>query len=231
MPAMSIPAAPPRLTYAHLAPLAAGIRRVVLLRTYHRVSVRGLAAPTVAAFATPLGSIALDRAALDGLADLPQVIVSLSRRMRRSIHWKCTCPFCRPYLADFSSDSACRRRCYARTSVAEVLERLWGGDETLIVISSDLSHFLSYAGKHHRVDPVLCTAMTRPPQPSGYLFYEQACGNIRSTVLMLAARQTRSSPAPAGSAQFRRYRRGSQPCGRLRARSAFTVSEPEHVDP
>ena len=29
-------------------------------------------------------------------------------------------------------------------AVAQVLERLWGGEETLIVISSDLSHYLPY---------------------------------------------------------------------------------------
>ena len=62
--------------YALLAPLAGRIRRVVLLGPCHRVSVRGLAAPTVKAFATPLGDIELDRAAIDGLADLPQVVAS-----------------------------------------------------------------------------------------------------------------------------------------------------------
>jgi AmmeMemoRadiSam system protein B len=55
--------------YARLAPLAGRIRRVVLLGPCHRVSVRGLAAPTVRAFATPLGSIPLDRAALDADPD------------------------------------------------------------------------------------------------------------------------------------------------------------------
>ena len=53
--------------YARLAPLAGRIRRVVLLGPCHRVSVRGLAAPTVRAFATPLGTIPLARAALDAL--------------------------------------------------------------------------------------------------------------------------------------------------------------------
>ena len=57
--------------YGLLAAQAARIRRVVLLGPCHRVAVNGLAAPTVQAFATPLGSIPIDRAALDALADLP----------------------------------------------------------------------------------------------------------------------------------------------------------------
>src|SRR6185295_12160769 len=62
--------------YQELAAARGIVRRVVLLGPAHRVAVRGLAAPGVEAFETPLGRIALDRAALGSLADLPQVVRS-----------------------------------------------------------------------------------------------------------------------------------------------------------
>src|ERR1700689_5175840 len=64
--------------YAALRPARETIRRVVLLGPVHRVPVRGLAVPgpAVSAFATPLGPVMLDRAALDALLQLPQVVAS-----------------------------------------------------------------------------------------------------------------------------------------------------------
>src|SRR3989338_9561724 len=61
--------------YATLRPIAAHIRRVVLLGPTHRVAVRGLALPGVEAFDTPLGRITLDAAAARLVAHLPQVTV------------------------------------------------------------------------------------------------------------------------------------------------------------
>jgi hypothetical protein len=129
--------------YAHLAPLAGGISRVVLLGPAHRVAVAGLAVPSVAAFATPLGPVPVDRAAIAVLADLPFVEQSdPAHQMEHSLEVQL--PFLQKVLGDFSvvplvvgnADGA---------AVAAVLERLWGGPETLIVISSDLSHYQDYA--------------------------------------------------------------------------------------
>jgi len=87
--------------YALLAPLAGRIRRVVLLGPCHRVAVRGLAAPTVQAFATPLGNIPLDRAALDALADLPQVVASdAAHAQEHSLEVQL--PFLQTVLGDFT---------------------------------------------------------------------------------------------------------------------------------
>lgn len=156
--------------YALLAPRAERIRRVVLLGPTHRVALRGLAAPTVDAFETPLGRVPLDRAALDTLADLPQVTRSDAPHAREH-SLEVQLPFLQAVLDEFTlvplavGDAA-------PEAVAEVLERLWGGDETLIVISSDLSHYLPYdearASDRATVERILAFATDLDP-------YE-ACG-------------------------------------------------------
>ena len=124
-------------------PDATRIRRVVLLGPAHRVWVNGLAAPEAHAFQTPLGRIRIDREILDRIADLPQVIRS-DRAHAQEHSLEVHLPFLLAALGDFMlvplvvGDTG-------GAAVAEVLERLWGGDETLIVISSDLSHYLPYA--------------------------------------------------------------------------------------
>jgi AmmeMemoRadiSam system protein B len=138
--------------YALLAPLAGRIRRVVLLGPCHRVAVRGLAAPTVQAFATPLGSIPLDRAALDALADLPQVVASdAAHAQEHSLEVQL--PFLQTVLGDFTLVPLAVGQTGA-AEVAEVIDPALGRPETLIVISSDLSHFHGYAeAQAHRPMP------------------------------------------------------------------------------
>lgn len=129
--------------YAALAPWAGRIRRVVLLGPTHRVPVRGLAMPTVDRFETPLGPVPLDRAALDALADLPQVVASDAAHAREH-SLEVQLPFLQTVLGDFTLLPLAVGDTSAE-AVAQVLDRLWGGDETLIVVSSDLSHYLPYA--------------------------------------------------------------------------------------
>jgi AmmeMemoRadiSam system protein B len=128
--------------YARLSPLAGRIRRVVLLGPVHRVPVRGLALPRATAFATPLGEVPLDTEAMIGLSDLPQV--SLSEAAHAQEHsLEVHLPFLQTVLGDFRLLPLAVGNATAE-EVAGVLERVWGGEETLIVISSDLSHFLPY---------------------------------------------------------------------------------------
>jgi MEMO1 family protein len=129
--------------YARLAPVRDVIRRVVLLGPAHRVAVRGLAVPALHAFATPLGIVDVDRDALAEVADLPQVVES--DRVHADEHsLEVQLPFLQRTLARFSvapfavGDAT-------PGEVAAVLDRLWGGTETLIVISTDLSHYHRYA--------------------------------------------------------------------------------------
>lgn len=132
------------LGYAPLARWRERITRVVLLGPVHRVPVRGLAAPTVDAFETPLGRVPLDIAALAALGDLPQVVRSdFAHAQEHSI--EVHLPFLQAVLGTGFTLVPLAVGSAGPAEVAEVLERLWGGDETLVVISSDLSHFLPYA--------------------------------------------------------------------------------------
>lgn len=169
--------------YRRLRPLAARIRRIVLLGPCHRVAVRGLAAPTVQAFATPLGSIPLDRAALDGLADLPQVVASdAAHAQEHSLEVQL--PFLQSVLGLFELVPLAVGEATAG-EVAEVLERLWGGDETLIVISSDLSHFHAYR-EARRIDEATADRILALEQLTSF---EQACGALPINGLLAVARR------------------------------------------
>ena len=129
--------------YALLArPGARAIERVVMLGPAHRVALDGLAAPTSRAFETPLGRVALDGAALAGLDDLPQVKRS-DRAHEREHSLEVQLPFLQTLLGSFTLVPLVVGAADAE-AVAQVLERLWGGEETLIVISSDFSHYLPY---------------------------------------------------------------------------------------
>ena len=121
---------------------ARSISRVVLLGPAHRVALDSLAAPRSTAFETPLGEVALDVAALARLDELPQVVRN-DRAHEREHSLEVQLPFLQMLLGEFSLVPLVVGDADAE-AVAQVLERLWGGDETLIVISSDLSHYLPY---------------------------------------------------------------------------------------
>ena len=164
------------------------VRRVVLLGPAHRVALGGLAAPNAAAFETPLGEVALDFAALAGLDELPQVI--RSDRVHEHEHsLEVQLPFLQTQLGSFTLVPLVVGDADAE-SVAQVLERLWGGDETLIVISSDLSHYLRYeqarAADQTTVQRILALdAGLRP---------HEACGAAAINGALLAARRHRLAP-------------------------------------
>jgi AmmeMemoRadiSam system protein B len=169
--------------YAGLAAARAAIRRVVLLGPVHRVAVRGLALPGVARFATPLGEVALDLAAIAAIRDLPQVVDSAPAHAHEHA-LEVQLPFLQSVLDDFTlvplavGDAT-------PADVAEVLERLWGGPETLIVISSDLSHFLPYAAAQQVDRETAQTILDLQPT----LSHDQACGGTPVNGLLLAARR------------------------------------------
>jgi AmmeMemoRadiSam system protein B/AmmeMemoRadiSam system protein A len=169
--------------YARLAPCAARIRRVVLLGPVHRVPVRGLALPSVERFETPLGPIEIDREAVAQLGDLPYV--GTSDRAHAAEHsLEVHLPFLQQMLGRFAlvplavGDAS-------PDEVTEVLRRLWGGEETLVVVSSDLSHYLPYASARAvdraTVDAMLALAPT--------LGHDQACGATPVNGLLALARR------------------------------------------
>lgn len=128
--------------YARLRPASGKIKRVVLLGPAHRVGFRGLALSSAASFVTPLGVIALDREAAAELTKLPQVKV-LDAAHDREHSLEVHLPFLQEVLGDFRLVPLVVGEA-TPAEVGEVLERLWGGPDTLIVISSDLSHYHDY---------------------------------------------------------------------------------------
>jgi len=169
--------------YARLAALRGRVRRVVLLGPTHRVAVRGLALPEADRFATPLGEVTLDQAGMQALAGLPQVVRSAAaHQMEHSLEVQL--PFLQQVLGDFKLLPLAVGIATAG-EVAEVLEAVWGGGETLIVISSDLSHFLPDALARKMdagtVDAILAL--------DSHLTHEQACGATPVNGLLLAAKR------------------------------------------
>jgi AmmeMemoRadiSam system protein B len=174
--------------YALLKPYAARIRRVVLLGPTHRVAVRGLALPGVDSFSTPLGSIAIDQAAVQCIAQLPQVGVSReAHALEHSLEVQL--PFLQSVLTHFTLLPLAVGMA-TPDEVAEVLELLWGGEETLIVISSDLSHYLPYAVAK-RVDGATAEAILHLQEP---ISHEQACGGTPVNGLLLVAQRRHLTP-------------------------------------
>ncbi len=128
--------------YAALGPGADRIRRVVLLGPSHRVPFRGVATTTATAYGTPLGLVAIDRPAIDAIGGLPGV-TTLDEAHGPEHSLEVHLPFLQVVLHDFTLVPLVVGEAGPET-VAAVLEQLWGGPETLIVISSDLSHYHDY---------------------------------------------------------------------------------------
>lgn len=169
------------LAYAGLSAARASIRRVVLLGPVHRVPVRGLALPGVQRFATPLGDVALDQDAIARIRHLPQVVESPAAHAHEHA-LEVQLPFLQLVLDDFSLVPLAVGDATAQ-EVAQVLELLWGGSETLIVISSDLSHFLPYHDAQ-RVDQATAQDILAL-HPT--ITHAQACGGTPVNGLLLAA--------------------------------------------
>ena len=178
--------------YVRLAAARNTIRRVVLLGPVHRVPVRGLALPGVDSFATPLGEIEVDQAAIAQLAHLPQVVVSRAAHAQEH-SLEVQLPFLQSVLEDFKLVPLAVGNA-TPTEVAEVLEALWGGPETLIVISSDLSHYLSY----HAAQTIDQRTVQSMLALDGTVTHEQACGGTPVNGLLLAARHHHLKPELLG---------------------------------
>ncbi|MBX9916344.1 MAG: AmmeMemoRadiSam system protein B [Nitrosomonas sp.] len=174
--------------YASLRAAAATIRRVVLLGPAHRVAVHGLALPGVDVFDTPLGSVRLDTGLAGMIAHLPQVTVSReAHALEHSLEVQL--PFLQNVLGDFTLLPLAVGWTSAE-DVDEVLEQLWGGEETLIVISSDLSHYLPYAAAQ-RIDNETVQAILQLLQP---IAHDHACGSVAISGLIIAAQQHHLTP-------------------------------------
>ena len=169
--------------YDKLRPARGIVRRVVLLGPCHRVPVRGLALPEATAFATPLGQVALDREAIESLAGLPQVVVSSAVHAEEHA-LEVQLPFLQRVLGEFRLVPLAVGTATPQ-QVAEVIERLWGGAETLIVISSDLSHYHPY-DEACAIDRGTAQGIL---DLSTEIDHEQACGATPVAGMLFAAKR------------------------------------------
>lgn len=169
--------------YARLARAAGRIRRVVLLGPTHRVAVRGMAIPGVAAFHTPLGAVPLDTELLDELAGLPGIVRSDAAHAQEHA-LEVQLPFLQQLLGAFRLVPIAVGQADPH-AVDRLLERLWGGDETLIVISSDLSHYLPYAAAQARDRATIDRVLALDPR----LSHDEACGATPLAGALIAARR------------------------------------------
>jgi AmmeMemoRadiSam system protein B/AmmeMemoRadiSam system protein A len=172
------------MAYAQLAPWRGRISLVVLLGPGHRVAIRGLAAPTVDAFETPLGRIPLDLEALARLAKLPQMVWT-DRPHAQEHSLEVQLPFLQMVLGDGFKLVPLVVGQASAAEVAAVLDCLWGGDETLIVISTDLSHYLPYAQAQASDAATAQRILNFATDLRG----EEACGAAPLNGALLAARR------------------------------------------
>lgn len=169
--------------YASLVPAAGHIRQVVLLGPSHRKAFTGLAVPAATAFRTPLGIIELDRQAISRILLLPQVHTDDSaHQLEHSL--EVHLPFLQRVLGTFRLIPLVVGDASA-TDVAEVIEQLWGDSSTLLVISSDLSHYLDYDSARAR-DAATCRAIEALAYED--IDYHDACGRNPVSGLLHYAR-------------------------------------------
>lgn len=170
--------------YHLLEPCRDKISRVILLGPSHRVPLLGLAASSAENFATPLGSVALDQAMINELTQLPQVTyLDEAHLLEHSL--EVHLPFLQTVLGHFKlvplvvGDATPDQIC-------EVLEKACIDDQTLIIISSDLSHYHTY-DKARQMDAATSAAIEDlTPEKIGY---DDACGRIPVNGLLLYARK------------------------------------------
>jgi len=170
--------------YARLRQIRHTIERVVLLGPSHRVGFPGLATSSAEIFGTPLGDIPIDTEMVARLTALPQVrTLDQAHQLEHSL--EVHLPFLQESLNQFKLVPLVVGDASAE-EVAEVLEMVWGGEETLIVISSDLSHYHDYATAV-RMDRETSNAIEQL-RPDA-LHYEDACGRNPIIGLLTVARR------------------------------------------
>jgi hypothetical protein len=172
------------VAYARLRRLRGTIERVVLLGPAHREWVDGLAVPSVDAFTTPLGRVPIDDALRRSLVELPWVGVD-DRAHAREHSLEVQLPFLQTTLGTFTlmplavGDAS-------PEEVAGVLDRAWGGPETLVVVSSDLSHYHDYERARSR-DARTASAIVAGNELA--IGDDDACGARPVRGLLVAARR------------------------------------------
>jgi AmmeMemoRadiSam system protein B len=169
--------------YARLQPYRDQYQRVILLGPSHRTPVRGLALCSADVYRTPMGDVPLDHSAVAAL-DIPGVqVFDESHQSEHSL--EVHLPFLQAVLGDFSVVPIVVGDATPEL-VSQVLDALWGGPETLIVVSSDLSHYLNY-DEARAIDAVTCEAIE--DLDAGWINHDMACGATPVSGLLIAAKR------------------------------------------
>lgn len=172
----------PHAGYIYSGPIAASaykqlqsakykIKQVILLGPSHRVALNGIATPNADYFSTPLGNIKINQTLCAKAESLDFVHKNpLAHAQEHSLEVQL--PFLQSVLSDFELTPLVVGDCEP-DHVAQLLDLLWGGDDTLIVISSDLSHYHNYTVAQ-QLDQKTSRAIENC-QPEK-ISYEDACG-------------------------------------------------------
>lgn len=168
--------------YLRLLPGREAIRRVVLIGPSHYVPLTGMAVTSADAFATPLGLVPIDDTARQLALAAPGVRVD-DRAHAAEHSLEVQLPFLQSVLENFELLPVVAGHC-PPDEVAGLLDALWGGPETVVVVSTDLSHYHRYA------DAVLLDRQTAARitalDPSG-IGARDACGAFPLRGLLAAA--------------------------------------------
>jgi MEMO1 family protein len=170
--------------YAQFMPARNLIQRIILLGPSHYVSVDGVATSSAEAFATPLGVVPLDLEAVRQVRSLPQA-QELDEAHAQEHSLEVQLPFLQTVLERFTLVPLAVGEATPE-EIAEVLEILWGGPETRLVISSDLSHYQDFQNAR-RLDQATAKAI-EALKPNG-IGEERACGRIPIRGLLATAQR------------------------------------------
>jgi len=169
--------------YAQLKSIADKISHVVILAPSHHLAFPGIGYSSAKSFQTPIGSLKVNHDAIALISSLPQVH-QIDEAFEQEHSIEVHLPFLQLVLGDIQITPLLVSDAQG-SEVAEVLEQLWGGDETLIVVSSDLSHYLDY--QHAQQRDREATRAIEQLEPNA-LARDHACGRTPISGLLIAAR-------------------------------------------
>jgi hypothetical protein len=167
--------------YARLSPWRQDIERVLLLGPCHHLPLRGLAASGAQAFRSPLGEVPIDREAVDALSGAGVVVNDAAHAREHSLEVQL--PFLQCVLGSFRLLPLLAGQVEA-AKVAAAIERFWLRPGRLVVLSTDLSHYLGY-DEASRIDRETCSAIESLDQAR--IGHDRACGATPLRGLLLAA--------------------------------------------
>jgi AmmeMemoRadiSam system protein B len=170
--------------YARLKKAHDLIKRVVIIGPSHRLAFKGLALSKAQTFDTPLGSVLVDQEAVQALAHLPFVqYIEQAHTHEHSL--EVHLPFLQEMLDDFKIIPIVAGEA-SPEQVSRIIDSLWGGEETLIVISSDLSHYHAYETAL-QLDKSTSAAIEQLQYEQ--LAFDSACGKVPVSGLLKLARE------------------------------------------